>query len=500
MKCQDYWNNVFKDTNSAGTLLQTNSPKFIAELLSFTFSNALVERVFIQLKLIKNDHRIPQKHEYLLALMQTKDTLVNRETESNIVIPNEQNSQEDETQDVMVFNSPSVKKRKSEEASKLSIFGHRPGANFAEDIKGGARSWGCLDDNMFAVHRAYAVEKVPTNLKPSAILSHSSCVSGTVAGTVLGMTLSGAMAWPAVFYFFGLLAIIWSVFWFWMVTDSPFDHPTITDKELAYIKQELSDDKTESKLTTVPWKELLTSVPMWAIMIAHFAGNWGFITLFTSLPTYLKQMLKFDLQKAGFLSALPYLIMTIVIQLGGQLADFLRSSGRMSTTTVRKLFTAIGFMSQGLFVIIVGYSTSKYMAMFALVMAVGFDGFAYSGFIINHLDIAPRYASLLFGMSNTFATIPGIVGPLVVGFVTTHETREEWQIIFFLVAAVYALGTLVFLIFASGKKQSWADPNGYQSISEDNDDKDMLMKEKIEDEKGTPQLPMKQMRGKNQNL
>ncbi|XP_065056231.1 vesicular glutamate transporter 2.1-like isoform X2 [Rhopilema esculentum] len=300
--------------------------------------------------------------------------------------------------------------------------------------------------------------------------------------------------------FSGLLAIIWSVFWFWMVTDSPFDHPTITDKELAYIKQELSDDKTESKLTTVPWKELLTSVPMWAIMIAHFAGNWGFITLFTSLPTYLKQMLKFDLQKAGFLSALPYLIMTIVIQLGGQLADFLRSSGRMSTTTVRKLFTAIGFMSQGLFVIIVGYSTSKYMAMFALVMAVGFDGFAYSGFIINHLDIAPRYASLLFGMSNTFATIPGIVGPLVVGFVTTHETREEWQIIFFLVAAVYALGTLVFLIFASGKKQSWADPNGYQSISEDNDDKDMLMKEKIEDEKGTPQLPMKQMRGKNQNL
>eukprot|EP00795_Rhopilema_esculentum_P016422 gene16422-7830_t len=354
------------------------------------------------------------------------------------------------------------------------------------DIKGGARSWGCLDDNMLAVHRAYAVEKVPTNLKPSAILSHSSCVSGTVAGTVLGMTLSGAMAWPAVFYFFGLVAVIWSVFWFWMATDSPFDHPTITDKELAYIKQELSDDKTESKLTTVPWKELLSSGPVWAIIIANFAGSWGLCILLTSLPTYLKLMLKFDLQKAGFLSALPYLIMTIVIQIGGQLADFLRSSERMSTTTVRKLFTAIGFMSQGLFVIIVGYSTSKNMALFALVMAVGFGGFAWSGFIINHLDIAPRYASLLIGMSNSFATISGIVGPLVVGFVTTHETREEWQIIFFLLAAVYGFGTLVFLIFASGKKQLWADPYGHQSISEDNDDKDMLMKEGIKDEKGTP--------------
>ncbi|XP_065056219.1 sialin-like isoform X3 [Rhopilema esculentum] len=283
--------------------------------------------------------------------------------------------------------------------------------------------------------------------------------------------------------FSGLLAIIWSVFWFWMVTDSPFDHPTITDKELAYLKQELSDDKTESKLTTVPWKDLLSSGPVWAIMIAHFTGNWGNFILLTSLPTYLKLVLKFDLQKAGFLSALPYLIMTIMIQIGGQLADFLRSSGRMSTTTVRKLFTAIGFMGQGVFLIVVGYSTSKYMVISALVMSVGLGGLAWCGFIVNHLDIAPRYASLIFGMSNTFATIPGIVSPLVVGFVTTHETREEWLIIFILSAAVCGFGTLVFLIFASGKKQLWADPYGHQRISEDNDDKDMLMKES---EKGTP--------------
>ncbi|XP_065056237.1 vesicular glutamate transporter 2.1-like [Rhopilema esculentum] len=314
--------------------------------------------------------------------------------------------------------------------------------------------------------------------------------SGLFAGTVLGMTFSGTIAynqgWPAVFYFSGLVAIIWSVFWFWMVTDSPFHHPTITDIELDYLKQELSDDKTELKLTTVPWKDLLSSGPVWAIIIANFTTNWGNYILLTSLPTYLKLVLKFDLQKAGFLAALPYMILTLMIQMGGQLADYLRSSGRMSTTTVRKLFTAIGFMSQGVFLIVVGYSTNKYMAIFALVMSVGLGSLAWCGFIVNHLDIAPRYASLIFGISNTFATIGGIVSPLVVGFVTTHETREEWLIIFIMAAAVYGFGTLVFLIFASGKKQLWADPSGYQSISEDNDDKDMLLKEGIKDEKGTP--------------
>ena len=49
----------------------------------------------------------------------------------------------------------------------------------------------------------------------------------------------------------GILGIIWSVFWFWLITDSPFDHPTITDQELEYLKKELADDKTESTVSVL---------------------------------------------------------------------------------------------------------------------------------------------------------------------------------------------------------------------------------------------------------
>lgn len=71
--------------------------------------------------------------------------------------------------------------------------------------------------------------------------------------------------------------------------------------------------------------------------------------------------------------------------------------------------------------LVVGYTTNKNIAVLALTLAVGFGGLAWSGFIVNHLDIAPRYASLLLGISNCFATIPGIVSPLIVGFVTVNE-------------------------------------------------------------------------------
>eukprot|EP00112_Aurelia_sp_Birch-Aquarium-sp1_P023445 Seg699.7 transcript_id=Seg699.7/GoldUCD/mRNA.D3Y31 product="Vesicular glutamate transporter 2" protein_id=Seg699.7/GoldUCD/D3Y31 len=298
--------------------------------------------------------------------------------------------------------------------------------------------------------------------------------SGPFAGTVIGMTLSGTIAhthgWPAVFYFFGLIAIIWSVFWFWIITDSPFDHPTITDKELDYLRQELSDDKTEMKVDSIPWYQIFTSVPVWAVIVAHMAENWGYYTLLTSLPTYLKLILKFDLQKTGILASLPYLVMIIVVQSGGRLADFLRSSGRLSTTTVRKTFNSAGFIFQGVFMLVVGYTTNKNIAVLALTLAVGFGGLAWSGFIVNHLDIAPRYASLLLGISNCFATIPGIVSPLIVGFVTVNETQEEWRIIFYMAAAVYAFGTIFFLLFSSGERQPWAQFEGYNALMNENED------------------------------
>ena len=42
--------------------------------------------------------------------------------------------------------------------------------------------------------------------------------------------------------------MIWSFFWFWLVTDSPHDHPTISQEELDYISNSLEADKTEMKV------------------------------------------------------------------------------------------------------------------------------------------------------------------------------------------------------------------------------------------------------------
>ncbi len=44
-----------------------------------------------------------------------------------------------------------------------------------------------------------------------------------------------------------------------------------------------------------------------------------------------------------------------------------------------------------------------------------------------------QFASLLMGISNTFATIPGIVSPTITGHIVSHRVRERtlshWELI-----------------------------------------------------------------------
>ena len=109
---------------------------------------------------------------------------------------------------------------------------------------------------------------------------------------------------------------------------------------------------------------------------------------------------------------------------------------------------------------LVAYTANKQAAIIGLTMAVGLGGFTWSGFPVNHLDIAPRYAGVLFGISNCVATLPGILSPLLVGFLTPGETQTEWRVVFLMSAGIYVFGMLFYAVCGSGEKQSWSEGGG----------------------------------------
>jgi len=61
------------------------------------------------------------------------------------------------------------------------------------------------------------------------------------------------------------------------------------------------------KSTKVPWRAILTSVPVWALVIAHFGHIWGFYTLLFQLPTYFRTVLGLELKKVSKKKLTPFL-------------------------------------------------------------------------------------------------------------------------------------------------------------------------------------------------
>ena len=49
----------------------------------------------------------------------------------------------------------------------------------------------------------------------------------------------------------------------------------------------------------IPWREIATSVPLMATLTAHFCYNWGFYTMLTCTPKYMKDVLKYDISSVS---------------------------------------------------------------------------------------------------------------------------------------------------------------------------------------------------------
>ncbi|XP_053305112.1 vesicular glutamate transporter 2 [Spea bombifrons] len=300
-------------------------------------------------------------------------------------------------------------------------------------------------------------------LERSRLVTTSFC--GSYAGAVIAMPLAGILVqytgWSSVFYVYGSFGIVWYFFWILVSYESPAKHPTISDEERTYIEESIGESANLmgalEKFKT-PWRRFFTSMPVYAIIVANFCRSWTFYLLLISQPAYFEEVFGFEISKVGMLSAVPHLVMTIIVPIGGQIADFLRSKQILSTTTVRKIMNCGGFGMEATLLLVVGYSHSRGVAISFLVLAVGFSGFAISGFNVNHLDIAPRYASILMGISNGVGTLSGMVCPLIVGAMTKNKTREEWQYVFLIAALVHYGGVIFYGLFASGEKQPWADP------------------------------------------
>ncbi|KAK6638160.1 hypothetical protein RUM44_008588 [Polyplax serrata] len=288
--------------------------------------------------------------------------------------------------------------------------------------------------------------------------------TGSHFGTIIafpaaGFLITGPGGWPSVFYVFGSVGLAWCVLWYFLGYTSPPEHPFISKEEILYIEASLSN-RSSDKLKT-PWREIFTSIPIWALLVAQSAQNFGFWTLLGEIPTYFDAVMGFNMQNNGLLSTLPYLTMAGLCFTFGRMADLFFEKNLMSVVTSRKLFNTLGFWTPAVALAALGFVNKEQhtLGVVLLVVAVGFNAASYTGFGLVHMDLSPNFASIIMGLCNSASNVFSTVGTLLADSIIRADktSTSNWQIVFSVTAATFFFGNVFFLLFGKVDRQPWND-------------------------------------------
>lgn len=294
---------------------------------------------------------------------------------------------------------------------------------------------------------------------------------GLDVGSVIGLLLCGplirAYGWSSVFYLFAVLGLLWCAFWPFFKAE---DVEEVEEAHQQYAVMSSIEEPVELDAVfdkpevTVPWGEFFTSMPVWAVTVAHFSFNWGYYTLLAWLPSYFELALGLAVDKSSFLTLIPYLAMTAMMPLVGPTADGMVERG-VPLTSVRKICQGVAFVGPAVCMIACAVLTptsaagatplitSAIVCLLSIAFALG--AWSRGGLYCNHQDLSPKFAGALLGITNTAGALPGVLGVAAAGYLL--DITNSWALaVFFPTAICQTIGALFYTTFASSERQRWS--------------------------------------------
>ncbi|KAG4068165.1 hypothetical protein HA402_001590 [Bradysia odoriphaga] len=294
---------------------------------------------------------------------------------------------------------------------------------------------------------------------------HGIAVAGAFVGTVVGLPVSGLLAdhagWESIFYVVGSVALLWYIIWLILIRGSPESDPFISKYEKNYIAITI-EKESKGHSHPIPWLSIVKSAPIYGVLIASLGWGWGYVTMLTQLPQFLSDVMNFDMSKSGFLSALPYLTMTIMSLLAGWMADSILVRQLLTVTMLRKYFISVTMLFQAALIIGAAYIANPTANVVCITAGIGIGALSYSGIGINYIDVAPAFAAVIGGIGNTMTTLPGILSPLITGVLVQDDISDkdaitgQWRIVFFITAGMYVMGSIAYWFLGSAKIEQWS--------------------------------------------
>jgi MFS family permease len=247
------------------------------------------------------------------------------------------------------------------------------------------------------------------------------------------------VGWRRAFEIFGVLGLIWAVAFFWWYRDDPRQHPKVNDAEKALLT---GADNLASAHSNVPWGRFLSSVTTWLLWGQYFCLSYGWYFYPTWLPTYLQEARGQVLVKGAFLAGLPLFFGGIGCLVSGFIAG--RLARRIGIAWARKLLAATGFLVAAVMLIVSLRIQDPTWAMVAMGLASFGNDLAMPSAWGACMDVGGKFAGTYSGSMNMMGNFGGVAGPIVVGYIL-QATNHNWALTFYVAAAVYIVGAILWL-------------------------------------------------------
>ncbi|KAG6417058.1 hypothetical protein SASPL_119208 [Salvia splendens] len=321
-----------------------------------------------------------------------------------------------------------------------------------------------------SIHTVLAQWVPPHERSRSVSLTTSGMYFGSAGGMLVLPSLVRQLKGPqSAFLVEAALGIMWSLLWLKYASDPPrSEHPKATaagfGESLLPIKG-TQKEKVENRVHSmrapkIPWKRIILSLPVWAIVANNFTFHYALYVLMNWLPTDFELALNRSLQDMCSSKMMPYLNMFLFSNIGGIMADHLITRRIMSVTKTRKLLNTLGFMVASCALMSLPWFRTPNGVVFCSSVALGLLALGRAGFAVNHMDVAPRYAGIVMGVSNTAGTLAGIVGVDLTGRLLEAAkavqldltSPESWRAVFLIPGLLCIFNSIVFLVLSTGER------------------------------------------------
>ncbi|XP_030569764.1 putative inorganic phosphate cotransporter isoform X2 [Drosophila novamexicana] len=286
------------------------------------------------------------------------------------------------------------------------------------------------------------------------------CYSGITAGIVISNICSGQMLhyfdWTITLITFGFTTGVWFIFFILLGTSTPYEHPCISPMEISFLAKQIPK-KSDNIL--IPWRQILLSKALFAAIIGQIGHDCSYYAMISYLPKYMANVLQFSIRTNGIVSTFPFVAMWGSSLISGLMADWLIRTGKMSINSERKLFTFIGALFPGSFMVAASYAEcNKGLVVVFITLALFTMGPYYAGQKLTPMDMSPSYSGTLMAIINGIGAVAGLISPPIIGAMTPNATLYEWRWVFWLGLVILVLSAVFFCLWGTTEMQPY-DPN-----------------------------------------